>query len=47
MLFSLLTAIYLLYLGLGGEPAGPLLWPACAVHASVAVFLARGLLSSS
>lgn len=47
LLFSLLTATYLLYLGLGGGSAGPLLWPACAVHAGVAVFLGRGLLSSS
>jgi len=47
LLFSLLTSTYLLYLGLGGGAAGPLLWPACAVHAGVSVFLGAGMLTRS
>jgi len=38
---------YLLYLGIGSGPVGPLLCPASALHAGVAIFLGRGLLSSS
>jgi hypothetical protein len=47
LLFSLLTTVYLLYLGIGSGPVGPLLWPASALHAGVAIFLGRSLLSTS
>jgi hypothetical protein len=47
LLFSLLTTVYLLYLGIGSGPVGPLLWPASALHAGVAIFLGRGLLRTS
>ena len=47
LLFSLLTSTCLFYLGLGGGAAGALLWPACAVHAGVSVFLGAGLLTRS
>ena len=47
LLFSVLTTVYLLYLGIGSGPVGPLLWPASALHAGVAIFLGRGLLRTS
>jgi hypothetical protein len=47
LLFSVLTTVYLLYLGIGSGPVGPLLWPASALHAGVAIFLGRDLLSIS
>jgi hypothetical protein len=37
--YNLLTTVYLLYLGSGGEWVGRLLWPAVAIHAVVTVFL--------
>ena len=46
-LFSLLTTVYLLYLGIGSGPVGPRLWRASALHAGVAILLDRDLLSSS
>jgi hypothetical protein len=39
--YSLLTTLYLGYLGIGGEWAGPLLWPAVVVHAVVTILFAR------
>lgn len=33
--YSLLAALYLVYLGLGGEWVGSLLWPAAAIHAAL------------
>ncbi len=36
-----LVTSYLAYLGIRGEWAGPLLWPAVAVHAALTVALAR------
>jgi hypothetical protein len=38
--YSLLCTLYLAYLGIGGEWAGPLLWPAAAWHGTVTFFLA-------
>jgi hypothetical protein len=38
--FSLLSAIYLVYLGVGSGLVGPLLWPAVALHAALAMLLA-------
>src|SRR5208337_2773735 len=39
--YSLLARLYLIYLGLGGQWAGKLLWPAVAVHAVLTILLAR------
>ena len=38
--YSTLATLYLLYLGIRGEWVGPLLWPAVALHAVLAVLLA-------
>jgi membrane protein implicated in regulation of membrane protease activity len=42
--YSLLTTLYLAYLGFGGEWTGKLLWLAVAVHAVLTVLLARAWL---
>jgi hypothetical protein len=39
--YSLLAALYLAYLGIGGEWVGTLLWPAVAAHAVLMCLLAR------
>jgi hypothetical protein len=39
--FNVLVTLYLLLLGIRGEWAGPLLWPAVVLHAVLAVLLAR------
>jgi len=39
LLYSLLAALYLVYLGVVGRPAGVLLWPAVALHAVLALLL--------
>jgi hypothetical protein len=39
--YNLLTALYLEYLGAGGSFTGYLLWPACALHALMALLLTR------
>lgn len=44
--YNALLASYLGYLGGTGAFAGPLLWPAVALHGVVAVALVRGLLRS-
>jgi hypothetical protein len=41
LIYNLLTTSYLSYLGVGGELAGVLLWPAVAVHAALSIFLIR------
>ena len=38
--YSLLATLYLVYLGLGGEWVGSLLWLAAAIHAALTVLLA-------
>jgi len=38
--YSLLVTLYLVYLGLGGEWVGSLLWPAAAIHAVLTFLLA-------
>lgn len=35
------VTLYLVYLGVGGEWVGPLLWPAVVVHATLTVLLVR------
>jgi hypothetical protein len=39
--YSTLATVYLIYLGLGGESSGKLLWPAVAVHAVLTILLTR------
>jgi hypothetical protein len=39
--YNLLTALYLEYLGAGGSFTGYLLWPACVLHALLALLLTR------
>ena len=45
--FSVLTAIYLVYLGIVRQLAGLLLWPAGALHLALAILLARAWLAGS
>ena len=42
--YSLLATLYLVYLGLGGEWVGSLLWLAAAIHAALTVLLAASWL---
>jgi hypothetical protein len=42
--YNLLTALYLGYLGVIAGFSGYLLWPACVLHALLAVLLARSLM---
>jgi len=44
LLYNLLASIFFLYLGIRSELVGVLLWPAFALHACLAVLLARGIL---
>ncbi len=44
--YSLLTTLYLGYLGFGGECVGSLLWPAVVVHAVLTILLARAWIKS-
>jgi hypothetical protein len=39
--YSALAMLYLIYIGVHGEPAGLLLWPAVVVHAILVVLLFR------
>lgn len=39
--YSVAVTLYLLYLGLGGEWGGVLLWPAVVLHAVLSVLLAH------
>lgn len=41
LIYNLLVTLYLVYLGLGGEWVGILLWPAAAAHAVLTILLAR------
>ncbi len=41
LLFSVLCAAYLIYRGIRGGAIGPLLWPGAALHAVLALLLAR------
>jgi hypothetical protein len=43
--YSLLATVYLIYLGVGGEWVGKLLWGAVAVHAVLTILLARAWLN--
>jgi len=39
--YNVLATLYLAYVGLGGEFAGKLLWPAVVFHAVLGIFLVR------
>ena len=41
LVYNVLAAIFFLYLGFRGELVGLLLWPAAALHAALAILLAR------
>ena len=47
LVFSVLVAVYLVYLGIGSSFIGPLLWSAAILHTVVAIFLARAWLNTS
>jgi hypothetical protein len=47
LVFSVLVALYLVYLGIGTGFVGPLLWPAVVLHTVVAIFLARASVNNS
>jgi hypothetical protein len=44
LVYTALVMAYLAYIGIRGEWVGPLLWPAVAVHAVLALLLTRDLL---
>jgi hypothetical protein len=44
--YSALVTAYLAYVGIRGEWAGPLLWPAAVVHAVLTLLLARSWLQA-
>jgi hypothetical protein len=46
MAYSATVTLYLAYLGLTGEFAGVLLWPAVALHAVLSILLARPWLAA-
>jgi hypothetical protein len=41
LIYNLLAAIYLLYLGVAGKLVGMLLWPAVVLHAILTILVAR------
>jgi hypothetical protein len=43
LFFSLLAAVYLIYVGISREAAGVLLWPAIVGHVVLAALLAAGI----
>jgi hypothetical protein len=45
LVLSLLAAVYLIFVGMGGVNVGVLLWPAAATHLILAVLLARAWMS--
>jgi hypothetical protein len=47
LIYNLAITAYLVYLGLAGEFAGLLLWPAVALHALLSILLGRVLLASA
>ena len=46
LIYNVLATIYLLYLGIGGQVTGILLWPATALHAIFALLLGRTWLAA-
>jgi len=47
LLLSVLVALYLVYLGIGGNFVGPLLWLAVVLHSVVAILLAGAWVNTS
>jgi len=47
LVYTTVVMGYLAYIGIRGEWAGHLLWPAVAVHAVLALLLARGVLGEN
>ena len=45
--YSTLATVYLAWLALGGEWAGPLLWPVVGLHAVITILLGRAWLMRS
>jgi hypothetical protein len=45
LIYNFLVAIYLIYVGMGGQLTGILLWPAVALHAIFALLLGRAELA--
>jgi hypothetical protein len=45
LIYNLLVALYLAYLGIDGQWVGSLLWPAVALHAVLTFLLARAWLT--
>jgi len=39
LVYNVLATLYLGYLGIAGQPVGPLLWPAVAIHPVLAALL--------
>jgi hypothetical protein len=46
LIYNLIATIYLLYVGIGGQLTGVLLWPAVALHAIFSVLLGRAQLAT-
>jgi hypothetical protein len=44
--YNVLVTAYLIYLGVGGELVGKLLWPAVALHAALALLFVRACMSN-
>jgi hypothetical protein len=44
LIYNVRAAIYLIYLGIGAQLTGILLWPAAALHAIFSIFLGRAWL---
>ena len=47
LIYTVLVALFLAFMGMRGGWGGPLLWPAVAVHAVLALLLAGGLLGNN
>jgi hypothetical protein len=46
LVYNLLTAVYFVFVGIGGRLTGILLWPAVTLHAIVSFVLGRAWLSA-
>jgi hypothetical protein len=47
LIYNLLAAIYLVYVGISGQLTGILLWPAVALHAGLTILLGRASLAAT
>jgi hypothetical protein len=47
LIYNLVATLYLLYLGIGGNLVGILLWPAVALHAVLAILVSCAWLAAS